>query len=106
MANCLVRYLRDGNRVPFGCMVATSPENFGVSFCRSTDFFRKKTGRNIACGRAVRKSSFSIPNRLVQTEVGVVSMSEFLANEIQAFSRRMKKYFSKELRDDGVAVQS
>jgi hypothetical protein len=49
----LVHYLRDSDRVPFGCIVATSPENIGVSVCCPKDKFNKKMARQIALGRAL-----------------------------------------------------
>jgi hypothetical protein len=42
----LIHYLRDHNRVPFGCVVATSPHNIGISICCEKDRFNKLLGAN------------------------------------------------------------
>ena len=48
----LVKYLRDKNNVPHGCVVSTSPYKFGYSLCAKGDVFDKKTALELAVMRA------------------------------------------------------
>lgn len=56
----LVKYVRDENRNPFACIVATDKDKIGVSICHPNDTFSKRFAREIAMRRAElhRKESY------------------------------------------------
>lgn len=59
----LISYIRDENGVPFGCVVALSKTQYGVSLCNKKDVFHKNIGREMAIGRAMcnQNHSFHMP---------------------------------------------
>ena len=62
----LVKYLRDDNKVPLGCVVATKDDDRGIitgwSYCHRLDSFSRERARTVAIGRALKgKSGHSMP---------------------------------------------
>ena len=57
----LVRYLRDQNKRPYGCIVAVSPNHIGWALCCPKDRFSKHLGKTIALGRASYGSNVELP---------------------------------------------
>jgi hypothetical protein len=106
----LVHYLRDCNRVPFGCIVATSPENIGVSVCCPKDRFNKKMARQIALGRALVTNdplAVNIPKyRKILGFYGIkdgrtwnadaISIYDYTKEAVKYVKRRAKKFFKEE----------
>lgn len=111
--NCgkyLVHYLRTFDRVPFGCIVATSPENIGISVCCPKDKFNKKMARQIALGRALVTDdplAVNLPkhrkilgfyglkdNRT--WEAGAISIYDYTKDAVEYVKRRAKKFFKEE----------
>lgn len=100
----LVYYLRDWKRVPFGCIVATSPENIGVSICCPKDHFNKRRARDIALGRAMlRDNSLGVvPNRRIAGYYGENEKTWYLPEQpmknyveecVERIKSRAIKYF-------------
>lgn len=91
---CLIKYLRDYRRVPFGCMVSLGSENpIGVSICCPQDNFSKSRGKAIAYGRALCGADVVIPKRLIETSDGSQSLEVFLQGELAKFAVKVSLYF-------------
>jgi hypothetical protein len=95
----LVSYLYETKRVggdyvksPFGCVVATSPHNVGVSICSSADSFNKKKARDIAFGRAAENKRPEVKGR-VRTIDGIVSKEEMIRDKVEFMRERARRYF-------------
>ena len=108
--NCgkyLVHYLRTFDRVPFGCIVATSSENIGVSVCCPKDKFNKKMARQIALGRALVTDdplAVNLPkHRKIYGFYGTkdlrtwtrdaISIYDYTKDAVEYVKRRAKKFF-------------
>ena len=112
----LVRYVRDyrkGNgksqdsRVPVACLVAVSPDKFGISVCNEKDSFNKKRAREIAVARAYRgdsKINRQVPNRticsLIRTGGSTVEfrdekLNDAINRELAVLQERTSKYYNK-----------
>jgi hypothetical protein len=112
----LVHYLRDSDYVPFGCIVATSSENIGISICNTSkangkkpDHFSKKRAREIALGRALLRDDCGlpvIPNKKLYGFYGfknyrtyqdpAISLKDYIKESIERMKDRAKKYFKEE----------
>ncbi len=108
----LVHYLRDCNRVPFGCIVATSPENIGVSVCCPKDKFNKKIAKQIALGRALVTDdplAINLPRhreilgfygykneRTFEEWDDPISIYDYIKEAVKYVKRRAKKFFKEE----------
>jgi hypothetical protein len=102
----LVHYLRDFNRIPFGCIVAISPDNIGVSVCNPKDRFNKKFARRIALGRAMSREkdcNIAPKNRFVlgyygeddprTWEFDEMSIFDYVEDAVAYVKGRAQKYF-------------
>ena len=67
----IIRYLRDKDGRPHGCVIRTDDGRIGWSLCMKKDTFVKKLGRKIAQGRAENGTKKQMPWELCE-----------LANEI------------------------
>jgi hypothetical protein len=86
----LVKHVRYG-ATPFATIVATSPNNIGVSVCCSKDHFDKKRGIEIAAGRANLGKSPKYPTR---RRIGnSILVRELLSEEVKQMKDRAKRYF-------------
>lgn len=85
----LVKYLRNENRIPYGCVVAVGPGMVGYSVCNPKDKFNKELGRQIAIGRANHDLTdyLSIRNRVPHSLIPVV------LDEVVEMDKRSVKYF-------------
>lgn len=72
----LVKYVRDKNGKPFGCVVSTGRNAVGWSMLRKGDTFNKDMARKIASGRAVIGTKASVPHKLVKVVEDMNSRSE------------------------------
>lgn len=101
----IIHYLRDSERIPFGCVVAISPEMIGVSICNPIDRFSKKRARDIAEGRAFERSLDStldlVPKHkkirgyygLDNNNLNPIPMNVYVKNAVEYVKRRAKRYF-------------
>lgn len=62
----LVKYVRDEDRNPVGCIVSLDKNLLGWSLCSPQDKFSKKIAKKIAIGRALKS-----------TKIGVVKNSDY-----------------------------
>jgi len=76
----LVKYIRDKKGNPRGVIVAIGATEFGYALVAKGEVFRKKVGRTIAVGRALKHG----PN---------VQMPLRLVHEVEIMSARAKRYF-------------
>lgn len=110
----LVHYLRNSRRIPFGCIVATSPENIGVSICCKKDHFNKRMAKEIAIGRSYYVDDIMrhIPrDRKVYGYYGEkdnrtwyqdeISVYDFVEEAVEYVKTRAKKYFKEEVNTNG-----
>ena len=118
-AKVLVHYLRDSDYVPFGCIVAISPDAIGVSICNTSkkngDRFSKWRAREIALGRAMYRGKNNvseldtpdfIPNKTIYGFYGYdddrtylnpkVSLKDYVRESVERIRDRAKKYFKEE----------
>jgi hypothetical protein len=102
----LIHYLRDYRRVPFGCIVAVSPENIGISVCMKIDNFTKKEARNRALESAIKDSNHMIHVPLYRKVAGyygysdertnpenVICMYDYVKEAVEYVKRRAQKFF-------------
>ena len=110
-SNCgkyLVHYLRTFDRVPFGCIVATSPENIGISVCMKVDHhrFTKKEARNRALESALNdinpmthvpiyRKVFGFYGKLDKRTLSSnpISVYDYTKDAVEYVRRRAKKFF-------------
>jgi hypothetical protein len=109
MNNVLIHYLRDYNRVPFGCIVAIDKEHIGISIINPKDRFTKKFAREIAFNRALKRNDVFgvVPKyRKVLGYYGehnyktwsqpAIPMTEYVQEAAEYVKRRAAKYFKEE----------
>jgi hypothetical protein len=80
---------------PFGCIVALSPNNIGVSLCGPRDHFEKEDGRNRAAARAASHALRpNIPNVTILGLDGQVTQKPAMVTRAcTEMSRRAHRYF-------------
>jgi hypothetical protein len=89
----LVKYLRDENRKPYGCIVAVGPGMVGYSVCNPKDTFNKELGCMIAAGRTMTIGndrlcdSPHVEKRVPRKMLGIV------LDEIAAMDERSMRYY-------------
>lgn len=61
----IIRYAKDKNGKPIGCVYAQNAAMIGWSLCCKRDIFSKKMARTIASGRAMNGTKKEVPGKLL-----------------------------------------
>lgn len=90
----LIKYVRDFERRPFACVVATE-NGIGYSVCHDRDRFNKKLAREIAIGRADfgRDNPDGVATSKVVTNDGMETKRELVRKAIEQMKVRAEKYW-------------
>ena len=90
MSKILVKYIRDKDRQPRGCVVAIGAGKVGWSQCNTQyDNFSKQRGKDIALGRAKSEKWLDSP----PTFPAKIDGEDLVMNEFYHMVDRSKRYY-------------